>query len=682
MTEQSPSSEQRYRPDYRLHSAYVEATELEDAGLRALCPSYVELSEFKIRYQDHELLGQGAVKDVYKTFNNHTKRWVAMARLRIDRGPEFYDVFVHEAWITASLNHPNIITVHDAGVDEDGRPYFAMDLKGKSSLADRAIGSNPADRHELLDVFMKVCDAVAYAHSRGVIHLDLKPENIQANEFGEVLVCDWGLAKMVGETEEGEDELPRALQLLDNMTLMGQIKGSLGYMAPEQVVPGAEKDFRSDIFALGCILHLILTGQPPFKGTTEEVLDATKRAEIGSLRKDHPARDIPGALEAVVLKAMSLNPDDRYNSVATLRQEIAQFLGGFSTLAEKPDFFREARLFMARNRVPVTISLTAIVAISVLSVLSVQGVRHQRERAARFATQADAVETLYQDELERSAGQRQEVAKNLAASASDLKKLGIYVRPVETVREARKLVASALALSTDSPKARLQRFSLDCITLDFESALETPVDQESRLIDYLLLAEAFPEFDFSEHHRPAVLQLTHFLERAYKLNPNRHALLERIVAYDHATRERSEDYTPVVKAMLDYVNGVPNDGSLELQYDASQSLLHLRSQGTTRLAVWSDWGSNECLLRFLPFRSLTVEAAGIFFLCDLSGLQVETLDLSGCHSVVANRPVQLPLLRQVIVRTGTVDPVELRNHIRSDERFEIRNAPQNASTEK
>lgn len=671
MTKYDPNQQKPYKPDYRLLSAYTEATQLEGEGLNGLCPSYTELSKAQPRYQDDALLGQGAVKEVYKTFNNHTKRWIAMARLRADRSPEFYDLFVHEAWLTASLNHPNIITVHDAGIDEDGRPFFTMDLKGKSTLADRVAGPNPADRHELLDMFMKVCDAVAYAHSRGVIHLDLKPDNIQANEFGEVLVCDWGLGRMAGEMEEGEDELPKALRPLDNMTLMGQIKGSPGYMAPEQAVPGAEKDGRSDIFALGCILHLILTGHPPFKGTVEEIVEATKRGDIAPLRKNHPDRDIPGALESVVLKATALNPEDRYDSVVTLRQEISQFLGGFSTLAEKPGFFREARLLMARNRLPVAISLCAIVAISVLGVLAIQGISRQRARATWFETRAETVETLYQDELERSAGQRIALAKKLATSASDLKKLGIYMRPLKTVREARKLVASALALDPACPKAKLQRFSLDCITLNLKNALQAPVDHTSNLADYLLLAESFPEFVFSEHRRPTVLQLTDFLKRAQGLNPHRQAMLERIVAYDHAARDKADDYTSVVKAMLDYVNGFPAVDTIAIQHDSSESLLRVRSKETLRMAIWNTWGSNECLLRFLPFRSLKVEVDGRFNPSDLQGLQVETLDLSACKSLGITRNVDLPLLRRVIIRSGQVDPVVLRNAINSNERFEM-----------
>ncbi|MDF7809163.1 serine/threonine-protein kinase [Pontiellaceae bacterium B12219] len=663
------NSSGRYQPDHRLVSAYDEATSLDEEGLKGLCPSYIELTESITRYRDSELLGKGAVKEVYKTFNNHTKRWIAMARLRTDRGPEFYDLFVHEAWLTASLSHPNIITIHDAGVDEDGRPFFTMDLKGNSSLADRVTGPAAASRRELLEVFMKVCDAVAYAHSRGIVHLDLKPENIQADTFGEVLVCDWGLAKVAGEMEDGEHVLPSAFRPLDNMTLMGQIKGSLGYMAPEQVITGAAKDHRSDIFALGCILHLILTGHPPFEGSEDEILLATKNVDLIPPRTRYPDCHIPEALEAVVMKAMARLPEGRYATAQALRDEISNFLGGYSTLAEKSGFFREARLFLRRNRVAASITFLAIVTLSVVSVLFIQRINHQQERAAQFASEAESVTTLYLDELERSEQERKGLAFSLASSASDLKKLGIYVRPVETVREARKLIASAFALNSESTTAQMQNFSLDCISLNFKAALNNPLKPDSGLVDYLLFAKAFPEFDFTETKRPTVVQLTEFLLKAREINPNRKALMERMVAYDFAARLDKEGYAPVVEALLAYVN--EKKGDLVLEHNVEESALVVRAGKNIRFVVWDKWGSNNCLLRFLPIRSFKPILDDRFYLGDLQDLQIESLDLTECESVIINHPVDLPLLRTLYILPGQIDTQTLYKSIRSNERFDI-----------
>ncbi|MDF7798606.1 protein kinase [Pontiellaceae bacterium B1224] len=679
-----------YKPQRRLQSIYASATLLDEEGLRSLCPSYTELRESTVRFQDSVLLGKGAVKEVYKTFNAHTRRWVAMARLRVDRGPEFYDLFVHEAWLTASLNHPNIITIHDAGIDEDGRPFFTMDLKGNITLADQVSDRLLNDRGDLLHVFLKVCDAVAYAHSKGIIHLDLKPENIQSDEFGEVLVCDWGLAKQIGEMEDGEDDVPRALRPIDNMTLVGEIKGSLGFMAPEQVVPGSGKDRRTDVFALGCMLHLILTGQPPFLGSPDEILEATRKGMVKPPRRQYPEQHIPEALEAVAMKALARLPDERYESAEELRNEIANFLGGYSTFAEEPGFFREARLFLARNRIPAAITFAAIVSLSVVSVLFIQNLkRHQREtaqareraaleqeraaleqkRAARFESKAESVTILYQEELDRSAEERILQARKLATSASDLKRLGIFIRPVETVREARKLTALALALDPDCASARLQRFSLNCIVLNFTSALENPVEPTSDVADYLLLVDAFSSFNFSENQRPSIPQLTDFLLQARTINSTHPALMERIVAYDHAARSDWDGYVSVVESLLEYVT--EPRAPLKLQYRVEDSILALHSEEKIRLLIWDQWGSQECLLRFLSFRTFKPVLKGRFYLGDLHNLQIETLDLRECEDVFMNSPLDLPMLRKVYIRAGQLDEQELRSTIKSNEKFEL-----------
>jgi len=270
-----------YQNDHRLIQAYEEATCLDQEGLKTLCPSYAELSETSTRYANETLIGKGGIKQVYRIFDNRTRRWVAIARLRDDRGPEHFDLFVNEAWMTSSLKHPNIINVHDVGIDSDGRPFFTMDLKGNRTLAD-LIKADDQERRALLEVFLKICDAMAYAHSREIIHLDLKPANIQSDAFGEVLVCDWGLSKIVSDKEEASP-LNSSSELLDNMTLVGEVKGSPGFMAPEQVEKSGRKDHRTDIFSLGCILHTILTGESPFTGSHRSILDATLHDKVTNL---------------------------------------------------------------------------------------------------------------------------------------------------------------------------------------------------------------------------------------------------------------------------------------------------------------------------------------------------------------------------------------------------------------
>lgn len=185
-----------YEPDYRLGEAYEEAASLNESALEAICPSYLEMVQPGPRYTDEEPLGREATKDVVRAFDTVTKRWVALARVHSDGTMEAYERFIHEAWLTSPLTHPNIISIHDLGVGDDGRPFFTMDLKGDNTLAALLKSAKRPDLPDLLRILGKICDAVAYAHSHQVLHLDLKPENIQADAFGDVLVCDWGLGRI------------------------------------------------------------------------------------------------------------------------------------------------------------------------------------------------------------------------------------------------------------------------------------------------------------------------------------------------------------------------------------------------------------------------------------------------------------------------------------------------------
>lgn len=670
-----------YVPDKRLSGVYREANELNDSGLQALCPSYSELSAVRDRYVDETPIGQGALKDVHKAYDSRTHRWVALARLRPDRGPDFYDLFVHEAWLVASLKHPNIIKVHDAGVDADGRPFFTMDLRSNTTLADLDIEARPDALNANLQTFVKICDAVAYAHSRGVVHLDLKPENIQTDAFGEVLVCDWGLGKLIEGTELEEDEGCCPVRAPNKMTLMGQIKGSLGYMAPEQVEPGTRKDQRTDIYALGCMLHFILTGHPPFTGSREEILADTAKSKVVSPMLKYPKRYVPESLDAVVMKATALAPADRYQSVERLQHEIERYLSGFATKAEQPGFFREARLFVARNRVPTFITVAALLTLGVMGVLFVQRVKAHRMATETERGRADQlsrevtllgseVETLdmeYTSYVEQTQEAKQKLARDLAFSARMLKDLAIYERPLATVREARRMATTALQQDPDCDEAHAQHVALDCIELNFKAALARPTSFESlaHFTGYIPLVRAFPELSFSRRSRPGVEELADFFREARLVSPGQAERLERALAYDRDVRERESGYTPVVEGYLQYMHGGPEH--LTLSYDPETATLSLWSDRGVRLA--GQFGN--CLLRFLSFRCLELDIAGHFELADLNGQSIESLDLSRCRNVALDRPVSLPQLRKLLVHPGQLSPEALRLHVQANAPFEI-----------
>lgn len=247
--------------------------------------------------------------------------------------------FVEEARLTAQLEHPNIVPIHDIGLHPETRtPFYAMKLiEGQpfNEILDMLAQASPEERdayprESLLDIFRSVCLAVAYAHSRGVIHRDIKPDNVMVGRFGEVQLMDWGLAKYVG-ADEDEAEPVRAVDPFSaELTQDGIIKGSPAYMAPEQACGDIERiDERTDIFLLGATLYHICVYCPPYVGET--LMDMVAKAELCDHpipRDVHPDGKLPAALEQIILKAMSPVKENRYQSVEELIAEIDAFRNG------------------------------------------------------------------------------------------------------------------------------------------------------------------------------------------------------------------------------------------------------------------------------------------------------------------------------------------------------------------
>lgn len=656
-----------YKPDPRLSSAYEEACRGDAAVLEAVCPSFSSLGDEAGRYQEETLIGQGGLKSVYRAYDHRTRRWVALARLRADRGLQYYDLFVREAWLVASLSHPNIIKVHDAGVGADGRPFFTMDLKGDICLTDLLDESSLAER---LDIFQKVCDAVAYAHSRSVIHLDLKPDNIQCDRFGEVMVCDWGLCRSIEAVDE-EPVFP--LRSLDDMTLMGQIQGSLGYMAPEQVVPDQEKDQRTDVYALGCMLHTLLCGEPPFSGAMDEVLKATAASQITPLQARYPDRAIPEGLAAVVLKATAKDPADRYQSVENLAREIHNYLSGYATTAEQPGFFKRARLFIARNRLPVSIAVSAALVLSVLSILfgrQKMVTTEERERANRLLTEVNVISSDYQELSDQSAVSKKGLAMELAREANSVKNLGIFYQPAKTIKQANQLVEMALHLDPYNMFARVQRGSLLCLMLNYQDALlDIPQSDDRSQRAYSSLARAFPHYQFTGDIRPSADELVALFAYAHRKGLNVGGYLERVFTYHHSVAPIGQDLSRELEALFAFYNGGASHFSMN--YDARAAALHIHSDQPALCFKSTHGGSGRSILRFIPFRSLTVDTTGAFDLRDVSGFPIETLDLSGCAEVLYTYSQTLPQLKKLIVRKGRVDESTWRNRLKSNDPFDL-----------
>ncbi len=334
------------------------------------------------RYRFIRSIGFGGMKGVLLVADADTSREVAMAIMPDfrDRPRSDLERFVREAKLTARLEHPNIVPVHDIGIDESGSPYFTMKyLHGQSlsSVLRKVLrGDSTAvaryGQMRLLQILIRICNAIEFAHSQGICHLDLKPENVNLGDYGEVLVLDWGLARSVRPVSEGGLLSPNDPE----SGIDQRVKGTPGYMAPEQVRPSKEfpVGFRSDIYALGGILYAMLSlSNPLARLPMEEVFRRTVSGEIPLPSEVAPeGRYVPAALEAICRKAMAPNPADRYATVAEMREDIFAFQTGYVPKAEKASPLKHAGLFIGRNVLILLLLLSLVLGMAVVALIYLQ----------------------------------------------------------------------------------------------------------------------------------------------------------------------------------------------------------------------------------------------------------------------------------------------------------------------
>ncbi|MGE0432307.1 MAG: serine/threonine-protein kinase, partial [Planctomycetota bacterium] len=319
---------------------------------------------------------------------------------------ESVERFLEEAQITAQLEHPNIVPVHQLGRDADGRPWLAMKRIDGQSLADHLTAEKqrparllPEDLDRCLQVFGKVCDAVAFAHSRGVIHRDIKPANVMVGAFGEVLLVDWGLARPLDVSDDAGKRPVRTARRNDAsgalLTVDGDVFGTPAYMPPEQAEGRTDEvDERADIFALGGLLYHMLTLEPPYSGRTPTLTVAmAARHQLIPPRRRAPGRAIPKELQAIVLKAMAALPADRYQTVHDLQADLSAWHAFRRTTAWRAGPIE--RLVKWTRRHPTAslgVALFVVAGLVVAVLLSQLAAAREAETAARNGERLAAIE--------------------------------------------------------------------------------------------------------------------------------------------------------------------------------------------------------------------------------------------------------------------------------------------------
>ena len=352
------------------------------------------------KYAIENLLAKGGMAMVFKAKDKNCRRPVALKVINDSdlQNQEVIHRFIEEAQIAAQLDHPNILPVYDLNIDKLGNPFYAMKLVKGDTLENLIVKIKQKDKKtveefpltKLLQIYLKVCEAVAFAASRGVVHRDLKPENIMIGEYGEVFIMDWGIAKVSNEdkkTYENETAIKDVDSLIDSIrkddklntstTMQGQILGTPGFMAPEQVLSsGGQIGPHTDVYALGGILYNIISLERPHAELDVKTLflnkiegkipTPEKRAANSKTELVHiPNKKIPGPLSSICQKAMNVRPEARYKDAAELLEDLNLFMNGFATQAEGASQVRLIKLLLFRHQ-RLTIGLCVLMTMIIL----------------------------------------------------------------------------------------------------------------------------------------------------------------------------------------------------------------------------------------------------------------------------------------------------------------------------
>lgn len=297
-------------------------------------------------YQVLNSIGKGGMGEVFLAYDTSCGRRIALKKIRpdlVDHQP-LHNRFLKEARITSQLTHPAIITIYSIH-NEPSLTYYTMPyIQGETlkqllrqarehekagEKADHLSGSIPS----LIRIFLSICQAVAYAHTKNILHRDIKPENIIVGEYGQVVILDWGLAKLLGVTESEEElneDSAKNSNPLHHLTHIGKVVGTIAYMAPERAL-GHPANFQTDIYSLGVILYQLLTLKYPFHRESLKQFRLNMHMEkIADPIEVAPYRDIPKSLSRVVLKCLAANPEQRYFAVDDLINDLENYIEGRS----------------------------------------------------------------------------------------------------------------------------------------------------------------------------------------------------------------------------------------------------------------------------------------------------------------------------------------------------------------
>lgn len=464
------------------------------------------------RYQVEGEVDRGGMGAILRIRDGHLNRRLAMKVLLPRQAPrndeqqklahQILGRFLEEAQVTSQLDHPGVVPVHELGLDQNGRVFFTMRLvKGKNAgeiFQQARAAEDGWTPTRALDVILKVCDTMSYAHEKGVLHRDLKPQNIMVGRFGEVYVMDWGLAKVlrqaarneacVAAADGPEDPWVETVRMRDAeedgdgtmVTGRHHALGTPSYMAPEQARREV-LDARVDVYAIGAMLYQLLTGQAPYvvPGVKQFARDIVKQVGEGPPRRiEDLAKDAPVELVAIAEKAMQRDREQRYASAVELATDLRAFLDQRSVKAYRTGALVELKLWVRRNK-PLAASIAAAVLILVAGVV---GTTVYADRADASALLAQQNETRANDK----ANEALEEKGRADAKVNEFNQLAgvvLYERAIETEKDLyppwpHKVEAMERWLKEDANKLLSMKPEIEQTVRDLEARALPPTAEQ------------------------------------------------------------------------------------------------------------------------------------------------------------------------------------------------------------
>ena len=613
-------------------------------------PLYDALSRLDQHYEERGLIGRGGMKEVFCAYDVRATREVALAKPLASLTSDVYDAFLREAHITARLEHPGIINLFDMGIARDGRPFFTMELKRGRSLREilkeliAGKGDEAFPLQRRLTILLRVCEALAYAHSRGVLHLDLKPENIQVGEFGEVQLCDWGMGVAV-PGEEGDRELDVLLDIDLYGSLRDHAKGTPEYMAPEQFDLRQAPTVAMEVYALGCLLYELVGLQTPGK-------------ERGSLPQGMEG------LEAMVAKACAENPADRYADVNAFRKDLQRYVDGYSPLAEGASLRKEAALFYRRNFMACNLILGALVVLCVAGVVFVAKLEERTQ-------QAESALAAFEAEKEESARRLADRAEQARRSSRLVTQPKMLEEMLFSSLETGESLVDAILEKNPPPESEAWelRMWLSFFQQDFTFS-NFPGDRELlkktnpglyRLAS-LYAPRLRPEGLLNAEDLVALLREVDELTTE-GIRAHRDVLIEQILIYDlkrHARYRSGADRRMILQAVLEIIN--PEwKAEEDAVFRISRVGIKVSGRGLTRMRFdTGQYRSFRNVLRVLSPRALDLRGSGVSDVLELTGLELLELDVRKTPMKSLEKFPPMRSLRVLRVDEGQFSEEELK----------------------